>query len=539
MSRFTAKGQVVTRMSGRQRWWKTAMSIRHNLAGIPIILLLSAMVLSGLQSPLLSQQPPPNVLFVAIDDMNDWVSVFGGHPAAKTPHLDRFASDGAIVFQNAHCAGPVCGPSRSAMLSGFMPSRSGVYSNSQNMRDATLIQKHATLPEYFSNHGYLSLSMGKIFHKHITAHGLDAGQWAFDIYEPVRGGGGVNKDKVTSRNKNVIEGKPAPASEHNRAGGTEFAWGPTAKGLEETKDYKTAAWAAEQLQKTYTQPFFMAIGLSKPHLPFYVPQEFFDLYDPKGKYMPTIREDDLEDILTPKGKQKFRASDDYLWLKQNNLFDEAARAYLAAVSYADACLGVIFEALKESPHYKNTIVIVWGDHGWHLGEKLRYRKGTGWSESTRIPLLVRMPGMTHRQDCARLVNMIDFYPTLIELCGLPEKPILDGRSFAPLLKNPNAKWDHPTVTIHGEGNASVRDDRWRTIRYADGTRELYDLRSDPQEWDNLASNPTAEGQTAMRRLGNVMPKTFAKAIARSKGKHKKTNVLDRTIKRTRDAKHLN
>lgn len=377
------------------------------------------MLLISLQGVIAAQQaPPPNVLFVAIDDLNDWVSLFGGHPAAKTPHLDRFASDGAIVFQNAHGAGSICGPSRSAMLSGFMPSRSGVYGNSQNMREAPLIQRHATLPEYFSKHGYLSLSMGKIFHKHSTANGTDAGQWAFDIYNPTGSGSGVDRAKVTSRNKNLIDGKPASPSKHTKTGGSEFAWGPTAQGMEGTKDYKTAAWAAEQLQNSFEKPFFMAIGLSRPHLPFYVPQKFFDLYDPKGKYMPPIREDYLEDILTPKGKQKFRASADYLWLKENDLFDEAARAYLAACSYADACLGVIFESLKKSPHHANTIVIIWGDHGWHLGEKLRYRKGTGWSESTRMPLVVRMPGMSQRQDCTRLVNMIDFYPTLIDLCGL-------------------------------------------------------------------------------------------------------------------------
>ena len=292
-----------------------------------------------------AEKDRPNVLFIAIDDLNDWISVFGGHPKAVTPHMDRLADSGAMVFQNAHCAGPVCCISRSAMLSGFMPSRSGIYSNGQNMLDAPLVQAYATLPEYFSKHGYYSLSMGKIFHKHGTKNGLDAGQWAYDHYEPASGGGGVNEAKVTSRNKNLINGKPGPASEHNQGGGTEFAWGPTAKGKEATKDYQTAVWAAAQLQKSYDKPFFMAIGLSKPHLPFYVPQEFFDLYDSEGDYLPPIREDDLEDILTPKGKQKFEASGDYLWLKQNKLLNEAARAYLAATSYADACLGVIFDGL--------------------------------------------------------------------------------------------------------------------------------------------------------------------------------------------------
>jgi arylsulfatase A-like enzyme len=485
-----------------------------------------------------AEKDRPNVLFIAIDDLNDWISVFGGHPKAVTPHMDRLADSGAMVFQNAHCAGPVCCISRSAMLSGFMPSRSGIYSNGQNMLDAPLVQAYATLPEYFSKHGYYSLSMGKIFHKHGTKNGLDAGQWAYDHYEPASGGGGVNEAKVTSRNKNLINGKPGPASEHNQGGGTEFAWGPTAKGKEATKDYQTAVWAAAQLQKSYDKPFFMAIGLSKPHLPFYVPQEFFDLYDSEGDYLPPIREDDLEDILTPKGKQKFEASGDYLWLKQNKLLNEAARAYLAATSYADACLGVIFDGLEKSPHYQNTIIFVWGDHGWHLGEKLRYRKGTGWSESTRIPFVVRMPDMTRRQDCQRLVNMIDFYPTLIDLCGLPEKPVLDGLSFSPLLKNPNMAWDSPAVTVHGHGNASARDGRWRFIRYSDGTEELYDLQADPQEWHNLITRPSAAGRVAMRRLGDLLPKEFAEPIAYSKGKFKKAKYLNTTIKATRTLSKL-
>lgn len=484
-------------------------------------------------TPAGAQIPRPNVLFIAVDDLNDWVSLFGGHPKAVTPHMDRLARDGAMVFQNAHCAGPVCCPSRSAMLSGFMPSRSGIYSNSQNMLDAPLVQVHATLPEYFSKHGYHALSMGKIFHKHGSKHGLDAGHWAYDYYEPASGSGAADRTKVTSRNKNLINGKPGPASKYNKGGGSEFAWGPTAKGKAVTKDYQTAVWAAKQLQKAYDHPFFMAIGLSKPHLPFYVPQEFFNLYDPQEDYLPPIREDDLEDILTPTGKQKFQASGDYLWLKQNSLLNEAARAYLAATSYADACLGVIFDGLRGSPHYRNTIVFVWGDHGWHLGEKLRYRKGTGWSESTRIPFVVRMPGMTKRQDCKRLVNMIDFYPTLIELCGLPAKPVLDGRSFAPLLWNPNLAWDYPTVTVHGHGNASVRDERWRFIRYSDGTEELYDLQADPQEWHNLVTQPSAAGRSAMQRLGDLLPKTFANPIPYSKGKYPKAKHLDKTIKSKR------
>lgn len=482
----------------------------------------------------------PNVLFIAIDDLNDWVGVFGGHPQVKTPNLDRFAAQGSVVFQNAHCAGPVCGPSRSALLSGFMPSTSGVYGNSQNMRQSALIQQHATLPEYFSKNGYHALSRGKIFHAHATASGRDVGQWAFDHWEPTKGGSPVDRRHVTSRNKNLINGKQGPPTKHSPSGGSEFAWGPTTGLKEETKDYQTALWAAEQLQKEYAKPFFIAIGLSRPHLPFYVPQEFFDLYDLATFKARDINEDDLNDILIKGTKRpKHKPSPDYLWLKQNGLIDECARAYAAASSYADACLGVIFEELTRSEFAENTIVVIWGDHGWHLGEKLRYRKATGWHESTRVPLIVRTPGTKDRQDSVRAVNLIDFYPTLIELCGLPAKSNLDGRSFAPLLENPDLAWDYPTVTVFGRGNASIHDERYHYMLYNDGTEEFYDLRTDPMEWNNLAQKLTPEQAAVRTRLVSFVPESFADSVPATDSKLKKTaKGMDNSIKATRQLDRL-
>lgn len=465
----------------------------------------------------------PNVLFISIDDLNDWVGVFGGHAQVKTPNIDAFAESGAVIFQNAHCAGPVCGSSRSALLSGFMPSTTGVYGNSQNMLDSKLVQANATLPEYFSKHGYRTLSRGKIFHKHATAHGSDMGHWAFDHWEHAVGGTPVDQSKITSRNKNLIHGKPAPVSDHTSPGGTEFAWGPTSAGKEETKDYRTAQWAASQLQHQSEKPFFMAVGISRPHLPFFVPQEFIDLYDPANFKAPKIREDDLDDILVNgKHHAKHKPTPDYKWLKQNNLIDEAAMAYAAACSYADACLGVIFEGLEKSPHKDNTIVVIWGDHGWHLGEKLRYRKTTGWRVSTRVPLLVRIPHMTQGQDCPRLVNLIDIYPSLIELCGLPKKPTLDGRSFAPLLTDPTQIWNHSSLTIFGNGNASVFNERFHYMLYSDGTEEFYDLKSDPHEWSNLAKTLSPEQRNEKTQLAAIIPETFAPNIKTSKNKFKKS-----------------
>lgn len=503
-------------------------------------LLLPTLTLSLLLASLLSAAPKPNVLFISIDDLNDWAGVFKGHPQTKTPHLDNFAANGAMVFQNARCPGPVCCISRSSLLSGFWPSTTGVYGNSQNMLDSTIIQENATLPEYFSKHGYHSLSRGKIFHKHATENGSDSGHWAFDHWEKTQGGSPVDPDKVTSRNKNLINGKPAPPSDHTGDFGTEFAWGPTRDGIEKTKDYQTAQWAAAQLQEPHEKPFFMAVGISRPHLPFYAPQEFFDLYDPETFKANEIREDDLDDILSPKtGKPKHGFSTDYRWLKENDLIDDAARAYAAACSYADTCLGVIFDALEQSPYNDNTIVVIWGDHGWHLGEKMKYRKGTAWNESTRVPLIVRLPEMTDQQDCLRPVNLIDLFPTLVELCNLPEKPTLEGRDFSPLLTDPQQPWDYPSVTVTGEGSATAIDERFHYIRYSDGVEEFYDLETDPMEFTNLINEMNPEWEPIKEKLAAALPKSFAPGIPKTDPSFKKTaKTLDQSIKPARPLSKL-
>ncbi|NND96922.1 MAG: sulfatase [Pirellulaceae bacterium] len=481
----------------------------------------------------------PNVLFISVDDLNDWVSLFGGHPQARTPNIDRLASRGAVVFQNAHCPGPVCGPSRSALLSGFMPHRSGVYTNSQNMLRSSLVQAHATLPEYFAKHGYLTISRGKIFHAHATENGLDRGQWAFERWEQGRGSAKVDPAKVTSRSKNMINGQPGPPTNMTKRSGSEFAWGPTIGGIEDTGDFQTAKWAAKELAMEHDRPFFMAVGFSKPHLPFFAPQEFFDMYPLSDLKSNPILEDDLDDILKPDGQLKFAQTTDFSWVQENDLFDEATQAYLACVSFADACVGEVLDALESSPYADNTIVVLWGDHGWHLGEKLRYRKATGWFESTRLPLVIRTPNMNQRQDCPRPVNLIDLYPTLIEYCGLPAKPEIDGTSLLPLLEDPTREWAQATVTIVRWASAAVHSERWHYILHVDGTRELYDADIDKLEWNNLANSPTAEQKEAMVQMSKFLPKKYAREIPKSDPTWKTSaKGLDRTLKAKRNLSEL-
>lgn len=475
-----------------------------------------------------------NVLFIAVDDLNDWVSVLGGHPQVQTPNLDKFTKGGSVLFQNGVCAAPICGPSRSAVLSGFMPHRTGVYDNATNMIYTDIVQENATLPEYFSKHGYHTLSDGKIFHKHATEHGVDFGHWAFDEHNRSRRGvkDAVQKGKYYS-GKGTINGEKKP---NYKEKGAKLSWGPTKNKFEETVDYRVADWARQQLKRDFDKPFFMAIGLIKPHLPWVVPQEYFDKYDLETLETPKIFNDDLKDILTKKGKQIHKPDADYTWVKKHGLEKEATRAYLASVTYADACLGIIFDALEASGHAENTIVVLWGDHGWHLGEKLRYKKNTLWSEVVKTPLLVRMPNMNKMEVSNRTVSLIDLFPTLISLCDLPEKE-LDGHDFSYLLDNPNSEWKHPGVTVSASGT-SVMGERWHFISNLKGSEELYDLKNDPMEWTNLINEP--KYKTIVEEMRKFVPKerTKTERIYFKKPPNYVDAEADPTIKPTRDLNKL-
>ena len=486
-------------------------------------------MLLGYMIPAIAQDEKPNILMIAVDDLNDWVGVFGGHPQAITPNIDQLAKK-AVVFRNASCPGPVCGPSRSALLSGFMPATTGIYGNGNNMLDSEIVQTHATLPEYFSRNGYITISQGKIFHKHYTKNGVDHGHWAYDTWEQESGNEEVNPETLFSRHQGIINGKEVEGAKMGEMG-VDFRWGATKAPKEETKDYRTARWFTQKLQEDYEKPFFMLAGLSKPHLPFIVPQEYYDLYDLDQVKVPEFRMDDLEDIVDKSGKQKFSPHADFIWCKEQGIFKESTRAYLAACSYADACAGVILDALSKSQYADNTIIILWGDHGWHLGEKLKFRKASLWKESTQLPFLIHIPGMDKQRECFRNVNLIDIYPTLIDLCGLPEKE-LDGKSIKPLLEDPDKKWT-PTVTTLNRGNHSVMSEKWHYIQYQDGTEELYNLETDPMEWTNLANIDSKETRKVKTTLKSNLPKYNAETVP-GRTKEKSIKNIDETIKPKRD-----
>jgi arylsulfatase A-like enzyme len=332
---------------------------------------------------------------------------------------------------------------------------------------------------------------------------MDEGQWAFKEFVDAGGGNGG-----MLWSESPAAPKEAGSANATKEKGEEFRWGAVSAPIEQTKDYVSSKWAADQLKRDFAgKPFFLALGLSKPHLPWEVPQQFFDLY-PLDKFKTVeIFRDDLKDITNKAGKELFSADPRFLAADKANLHKQAQRAYLANLSYADHCLGLVFDALAKSKYADNTIVMIWGDHGWHLGEKLKYGKTDLWEESDRVPFIVSVPGVTKAGlKSEAVVNLLDMYPTLIELCGLPANPENEGRSFAPVLKDPTLAWNVPTLTTYNFGNHSVTDGRYRFTYYGSkgGAEELYDHSVDPLEHKNLAAQP--EHKEIIERLRLAMPK---------------------------------
>lgn len=459
----------------------------------------------GLKEVTLKNGDKPNVLFIAIDDLNDWVGCMGGNPQVKTPNLDKFNANGGMVMYKAHAPATVCCPSRSALLTGVHAHKTGVYGNKNNLKYAPKAKDLVTLPEYFSSNGYTSLTMGKIFHKHhYDGRDTDHGQWAFNEYYNTLGGMGPLSDERPVNGLPNLEDEN-PSAYHYKA----FDWGPT-KENDETKmmDYKTAKWASDQFQnRDFEKPFFMAVGISKPHLTWYVPQKYFDMYPLDEIEIPETIPNDLEDIVDKNGKQAFSPHDTWRRVNKFGRHKEAVRAYLATVTFVDDCIGVLLDGLSASKYADNTIVMLWGDHGWYLGEKMRYGKTQLWQEACRVPMMVKVPGITpNNKRCNGVVNLIDMYPTLVELCGLPANPQNDGNSFAELLRNPDMQWNKPTLTTMGKGNHRIFDGRYSYIHHKEnGVEQLYDHQKDLMEWNNLINDSGYADIKA--RLKSFLPKT--------------------------------
>ena len=417
-----------------------------------------------------SAKKRPNVLFMAIDDLNDWTGCLGGHPDVKTPNLDRLASRG-VLFTNAHCSAPACNPSRASLMTGILPSTSGVYQNSDPWRRSPVLKNAATIPQHFMAHGYSALGGGKIYHGRFP----DPPSW--QRYFPSQK---QNKPPDPAPPNRPING--IPKTSH-------FDWGPVDVPDRDMGDSKVATWAAEQLMKKHDRPFFIACGFYRPHLPWYVPTKYFDMYPPDKITLPNVNDNDLDDV-PELGKRMAKPQGDHAKVIKHKQWRKAVQGYLASITFVDTCVGRVMDALDKSAYADNTIVVLWSDHGWHLGEKLHWRKFSLWEEATHNVLMAVVPGLTKaHQRCARPVTMLDIYPTLIELCALTPKQELEGKSLVPLLRDPQARWERPALTTHGRNNHSLRSERFRYIRYSDGTEELYDHEQDALEWTNLANDP--------------------------------------------------
>ncbi len=428
-----------------------------------------------------------NVLFIAVDDLNDWIGCLGGHPDVKTPNIDRLASRG-LLFTNTYCAAPACNPSRASLLTGILPSTSGVYHNPQPWRKSPVLKDAVTLPQLFMKHGYHVMGSGKIFHGRYS----DPDSW--HEYWPSK--------------QQQKPGDPMPPNRplNGFPTVTGFDWGPVDVPDSEMGDWKVTDWVCTQLKKKQDRPLFLACGIFRPHLPWYVPRKYFDLYPLDRITLPNVKEDDLDDV-PPIGRKIAELKDHDNVIKYDQ-WRQAVQGYLASISFADACIGKVLDALDTSSYADNTIIVLWADHGWHLGEKLHWRKFALWEEATHNPLMFVVPGITKPGSvCRRPVGLIDIYPTLAELCHLEPVTELEGNSLVPLHKNPGRSWERPALTTHGKDNHSVRSERWRYIRYRDGTEELYDHDNDELEWHNLAAQP--EYAQVKKELARWLPEVNA------------------------------
>ncbi len=419
----------------------------------------------------------PNVLFIAIDDQNDWIGTLGGHPAAQTPNLDRLAGRGT-VFLNAHCNAPLCNPSRTSLMLGLRPSTTGIYGLAPWFRTLPDWKDRVTLAQHFENQGYTTYSTGKIFHSWRQAERGEKHP-EFQKTGPVGGVGSRPPKKLVGQtpmgNNPLVDWGVWPLDNDDSSKG----------------DYQVASWAVEQIKSApKDEPFFLAAGFFLPHVPCYATQKWFDLYPDDDSVLPAILEQDRDDTPRFSWYLHWELPEPRLqWAKENNQWRNLVRSYLACTSFVDSQIGRLITALDEAGVAENTIVVVWGDHGWHLGEKAITGKNTLWDDGTRVPLIFAGPGVTSGGRTMQPAELLDIYPTLIELCGLEQRSDLEGLSLTPQLVDDSAERQRPAITSHNQGNHGIRSQHWRYIHYADGSQELYDMLNDPNEWTNVADKP--------------------------------------------------
>jgi arylsulfatase A-like enzyme len=489
----------------------------------------------------------PNVILIVCDDLNDYEETFGGHPQAKTPNMTRLAESG-VAFKQAHCTIPICNPSRASFMTGLYPHTSQCF-GFENWDENEVLKNSRTLMDYFRQNGYYALGTGKLMHNRGEKEWNEFGNPA--DYGPFAYNGEKNcaHPYVPSPYRDdfeAIDGSFGPLfrlqGELSPVTGKPFTWrtgnwksqremyynSETDRDL--TADELNGKWAVEKLTafaaKPGDKPFFMGVGFIRPHTPLIVPQKYFDMFPLEQIQLPVIKEGDADDTFkrTITSKEDDRSGDrgtkmyDSLVASYGGDRDLALRhfiqAYLASVASVDDLIGDILDVIDHSPLKENTIIVLTGDHGWGMGQKDYLYKNSLWQESTRVPFVIRAPGVSKAGGSVDVpVSHVDLYPTLAELCGLKgdtrknEKGApLDGHSLRPLLADPQAgTWDGPEAALTAlykwanyydpaNQSYSLRFKDWRYIRYENGKEELYHTAQDPYEWTNLALSPEFEDQ---------------------------------------------
>ena len=415
----------------------------------------------------MAQKDRSNVLFISFDDLNHYVGFLDRAPNAVTPHFNRLA-ERCTVFERAYCQAPICNPSRASLMSGLRPSTTGVYNNRQPLRFSETGKNCVTLPQYFRQNGYLTTGSGKVYHGKFP----DPRSW--DSYVP------------SLFNQSHSGAGPDHHPVNGMVGMGNLDWGPLDVADEDMQDYKAVSYCVEQLGTRHDNPFFLTCGFKLPHLMWHAPRKYIEAYELNDLHLPETLANDLDDV--PEIAQRWANQKPHARIVEAGQWKEAIRCYLACISFVDTQIGRLIDALDASAYAEDTAIVLWADHGWHLGEKSHWKKSTLWEEATRVPLLISAPGYSPG-TCSKPVGLIDIYPTLIALCGLPAREELEGRSLVPLMENSDRNWPFPAITTHGRGNHAIRSDRWRYIRYADGSEELYDHRHDEMEWENMAHSP--------------------------------------------------
>jgi arylsulfatase A-like enzyme len=452
-----------------------------------IICFLCNTIWGNAQVAAVANNRKPNVLFIAIDDLNDWINTksWTGRVGIKTPNFERLAAM-SMSFMNCQVASPACAPSRVAVMTGVHPVRSGVTGwRHPEWRKVPALQKVETIEQFFKERGYLTMGGGKIYHTQAPprdiSHQSEARGWDYyfpSVQIPVPYQVRAPKEVITIKN---ITNIPQPDY---------FSWGPIPLEDQFMADYQIVDWANHELSRTHDKPFFLAVGLTKPHDPWEVPQKYFDLYPIDSIQNVAVRKNDLSDtwIHGRRSLDKFIAD--------NNETKKVVQAYMATITFADAMLGRLLDGFEKSPHKNNIIIVLWSDHGMHMGEKENWEKFTLWERSLRAPLFISVPGLTKAGSSTHLpVGTIDIFPTLAELIGEKPPSYCDGVSLLPILKNKTFNYRSvlSSYELKDSMNAkpydayTIRTQRYRYIYYPpSGLEELYDHDIDENEWNNVA-----------------------------------------------------